>query len=56
MVAMKVNKPPEKVDLEELFNIFDRDRNGQIWADEIHYVLHNLGKSLPKEDVDEIVN
>jgi Ca2+-binding EF-hand superfamily protein len=56
MASQKTNKTPEKIDIKELFNIFDRDKNGQIWADEIQYVLHNLGKILEKEDIDEIVN
>jgi len=39
-------------ELSEAFKVFDRDGNGYITAEELKYVLNNLGEKLTNEDVD----
>ena len=39
----------------DLFNIYDRDRNGYISKDEVETVMQYLGESLSKQDLDEMM-
>ena len=39
----------------DLFNIYDRDKNGWITKDEVETVMNNLGENLSKEDLEEMM-
>ena len=51
---LKSNTDPEE-ELREAFDVFDRDGNGFISAEELRNALTNLGEKIPAEDVDEIM-
>lgn len=51
---MKDNETEEE--LIEAFKVFDRDGNGFITAVELRGVLENLGESLEKSEIDEMVD
>ena len=42
-------------DVKEAFRVFDRDGNGFISADELRYVMTNLGEKLSDEEVMEMI-
>jgi calmodulin len=48
--------PEQDAQIKEIFNIFDKDRNGCISTSELENVLKALGKNPTQADVDEIVS
>ncbi|XP_037959812.1 neo-calmodulin-like [Teleopsis dalmanni] len=42
-------------DFREAFSVFDRDENGFITADELRYILTQLGEALTDDEVDDII-
>ena len=55
-MIIKREKLAEKEDtLADAFKLFDRNSDGQITADELHYVLSHLGENITKEDIEEMI-
>ena len=52
--AFAKEEDPEK-ELVEAFKIFDKDGSGKISADELRYVMLNLGEKLTQEEADEMI-
>jgi calmodulin len=42
-------------DIKEAFKMFDRDGNGVISADELRFMMTNLGEKLTDEEVEEML-
>jgi len=55
MMARKMKESDSEEEIKEAFNVFDRDRNGQISAAELRHVMTNLGEKLTDEEVDEMI-
>ena len=45
----------EEKELRDAFKVFDRNNDGYVSADEIKYVMKNLGHDLSDADVDDIM-
>jgi calmodulin len=54
MVKMKRESANED-DLKMAFQLFDKDGNGFISADELELVMSNLGEKLAEEEVNEMI-
>lgn len=48
--------PEQEASVKEIFNIFDKDRNGSISTSELENVLKALGKNPTQADIDDIVS
>ncbi len=55
-MIIKREKQAEQEDtLADAFKLFDRNSDGQIMADELHYVLSHLGENITKEEIEEMI-
>ena len=56
-IMLKYWKDPvdEEKELKDAFKVFDRNNDGYVVADEIKYVMKNLGHDLSDKDIDEIM-
>ena len=50
LISRKINDSSAKSELQEAFQVFDRDGNGYISANELCNVMNNLGIELPNDD------
>jgi calmodulin len=55
VMATKMNDIAKAREVEEMFRIFDKDRNGFISAAELRHIMFNLGEELTDEEVDEMI-
>lgn len=59
MMARRKQQPDESKSLDdqmrEFFKVFDRDGNGFIDAQELHYTMTNLGEKISDADVKEMI-
>ena len=56
MMASKCKKPEdEEEEVRQAFKVFDKDGNGLISAEELRFVMTNLGEKLTDEEVDDMI-
>ncbi|XP_060596607.1 calmodulin-A-like isoform X2 [Ruditapes philippinarum] len=54
MIGYQRRADPEQ-EMREAFRVFDKDNNGYISADELRYVMTNLGEKLTDQEVAEMI-
>ncbi|CAJ0952122.1 unnamed protein product, partial [Mesorhabditis belari] len=55
MMAQKMKAPAGEDDLRKAFQVFDKDQNGFISAEELRHVMTSLGDSLTEQEVEEMI-
>ena len=55
MMASKMKDTDRKEKIREVFNAFDKDRNGYISAAELRHVMVSLGEKLGDQEVHEMI-
>ena len=54
-MARKVKDAESVKDIQEAFEVFDRDRNGSIHAAELRYMMTLIGEKFTGDEVDEMI-
>ncbi|KAK8661438.1 hypothetical protein V6N13_091042 [Hibiscus sabdariffa] len=54
-MAKKMKETDAEEELKEAFKVFDNDQNGYISANELRYVMINLGEKLTDEEVEQMI-
>ena len=54
-MAQKVKKSDSDAELRAAFEVFDRDGNGTISADELRHLMKSIGEDLTDQDIDEMI-
>ena len=55
MMANFMAVPKGDQELRQAFQVFDRDGNGKISADELRQVMEKMGENLTEEEVNEMI-
>ena len=55
MVLKREKQHEEEGTFSDAFKLFDRNNDQLITADELHFVLSNLGENITKEDIEEMI-
>ena len=55
MMERKINEIDHEAEIKSAFKVYDRDGNGFISADELKYMMTQLGEPLTDEEVDELI-
>ena len=55
MMASKMKETDAEEKIREVFNVFDKDRNGYISAAELRHVMVSLGEKLADQEVVEMI-
>ncbi|XP_070538783.1 calmodulin-like isoform X2 [Ptychodera flava] len=55
LMAKKIKEQDEDEDLVEAFQVFDRDGNGFISAQELRHVMHKLGENMTDQEVEDMI-
>ena len=54
-MAQKVAKSDSDAELKAAFEVFDKDGNGTISAEELRTLMKSIGEDLTDQDIDEMV-
>merc|ERR1712194_882725 len=55
VMTAKLSERNSKEEIDRVFNLFDKDRNGTFEGDELSKVCKELGEDMPEEDVRELI-
>ena len=55
IMAQKVAKSDSDAELRAAFEVFDKDGNGTISADELRHLMKSIGEDLTDQDIDEMI-
>jgi Ca2+-binding EF-hand superfamily protein len=55
MILKREKQAEQEDNLCDAFKLFDRNSDGQITPDELHYVLSHLGENITKDDIEEMI-
>ena len=55
MMEHKMNEVDHEAEMRSVFKVYDRDGNGTISADELKYMMTQLGEPLTDAEVDEFI-
>merc|ERR1711957_577949 len=55
VMCAKISDKNTMDEIDRVFKLFDKDRNGTLEADDLSRVLKELGEEIPEEDVREII-
>merc|ERR1712066_719093 len=55
VMTAKISDKNTKEEIDRIFKLFDKDRNGTLEADYLSRVCKELGEDMPEEDVREII-
>merc|ERR1712072_936606 len=56
VMTAKLSDKNTKEEIDRVFKLFDKDRNGTLEADDLSRVCKELGEDMPEEDVREVIN
>ena len=54
-MAQKVKQTDSDAELRAAFDVFDKDGNGTISADELRHLMKSIGEELTDQDIDEMI-
>ena len=54
-MAQKVKKSDSDAELRAAFEVFDKDNNGTISADELRHLMKSIGEDLTDQDINEMI-
>merc|ERR1712085_184059 len=55
VMTAKLSERNSKEEIDRVFNLFDKDRNGTFEGEELSKVCKELGEDMPEEDVRELI-
>merc|ERR1711937_401804 len=55
VMTAKLSDRNTREEIDRVFNLFDKDRNGTFEGDELSKVCKELGEDMPEEDVREVI-
>merc|ERR1712072_919928 len=55
VMTAKITDKNTKEEIDRVFKLFDKDRNGTLEADDLSRVCKELGEDMPEEDVREVI-
>ena len=55
IMAQKVKQTDSDAELRAAFDVFDKDGNGTISADELRHLMKSIGEELTDQDIDEMI-
>merc|ERR1711912_224872 len=55
VMTAKISDKNTKEEIDRIFKLFDKDRNGTLEADDLSRVCKELGEDMPEEDVREVI-
>ena len=55
VMTAKITDKNTKEEIDRVFKLFDKDRNGTLEADDLHRVCKELGEDMPEEDIREVI-
>merc|ERR1712179_654865 len=55
VMTAKITDKNTKEEIDRVFKLFDKDRNGTLEADNLSRVCKELGEDMPEEDVREVI-
>ena len=55
ILSQNIKKSPTEEEIQEVFNLFDKEKEGRISTSELKHVLTNIGEKLTPEEIDEFI-
>merc|ERR1712187_1089123 len=55
VMTAKLSDKNTREEIDRVFNLFDKDRNGSLEADDLSRVCKELGEDMPEEDIREVI-
>ena len=55
MMGRKLNGTDSEQEIKDAFRVFDKDGDGSITADELRYIMRNIGEDITDEEIDEMI-
>ena len=54
-MALKLSHTDQEAELRAAFDVFDKDGNGTISAEELRQLMKSIGEDLSDKDIDEMI-